>query len=104
MKKVLLISVLFFSSLAVQAKVKKEDISQTLLKKALAENGIFRCSFDQTIKSDLTGDKLKKQIKKNCQTEISKINTWYKDKELTQRTDLLVGNGMKSALSHKKTL
>ena len=86
------------------AKVKKENVSEALLQKVLAENGIFRCSFNETVKSDLKGDKLKTHIKKNCKEEVSKINQWYKDKEFNQRADLLISNGMRSALSHKKKL
>ena len=93
-----------FLSLNLQAKEKVETPSQKLLEKVLAENGIFRCSFTQTINSQLDGDKLKAQVRKNCKKEISTINKWYKNKAFKERADLLIGNGIRSASSHKKTL
>ena len=104
MKKAILVTLLLLSSVFSYGKVKKSDVSKELLDKAIAENGIFRCSFMQTTKSKLKGKALKSSIRKNCKNEISKINKWYKAKGSKERSDLLISNGIRSATSHKKTL
>ncbi|MCJ8275862.1 MAG: hypothetical protein HRT44_00785 [Bdellovibrionales bacterium] len=104
MKLLTLVALAFLLIPSAQAKVEKQDNSKKMLEKVLAENGIFRCSFTQTINNDLKGEKLKEVVRKNCKKEISKINKWYKKKEFKKRSELLISNGIRSASSHKQTL
>ena len=107
MKVLLLILFICFSPLT-HSKVSKDTKTpkmKSLLNKAIAENKIFRCSFNQTINSNLKGQKLKVDIQKKCQKEIANIKKWFPKKaDNNKRVQRLISNGIRSASPHRTNL
>ena len=81
------------------ATVKKNP----LIKKALAENAIFRCSFKKTLSSKKKGKELDKELFSLCKKEVEAIRKWY-GKKTNNRGILLIGNGKRSALANRDFL
>ena len=102
----LFIFALFFG--LVQAKEKNSKtqeipVGKALVKKALAENAIFRCSVETTLKSKSSGDKLDKELLSNCKKQIDGLKIWYKSaQKKQQRAQLLLANGKRSALANRQ--